>query len=148
MCAFYTLNSLWRRLPTEEQAEQKQELLDVITSFNRRMLLRPYSTMGTRADAELLLWQIAETPLELQELAAAIILYFSPVALVAIQIAANIVKTLSAHKKLLVKTRQKLINCAYFTIIPVLSTQQSIIYAMRLPNGWNPPQAKYEASGD
>lgn len=70
--AFYTVDPLWRRLPSEEQAEQKQELLDVIKGFNRRMLLRPYSTMGTRADAELLLWQIAETPLAFQALAAAI----------------------------------------------------------------------------
>ena len=46
--------------------------LDTITSFNRRMLLRPYSTMGTRADAELLLWQIAEKPEVFQDLAAAI----------------------------------------------------------------------------
>lgn len=71
--AFYKIDPLWRRLPAEEQAEQKQELLDTIKGFNRRMLLRPYSTMGTRADAELLLWQIAETPIAFQELATAII---------------------------------------------------------------------------
>jgi chlorite dismutase/nitrite reductase/ring-hydroxylating ferredoxin subunit len=70
--AFYKVDPLWRRLPAEEQAEQKQELFDVIKVFNRQMLLRPYSTMGTRSDAELLLWQIAETPLAFQELAAAI----------------------------------------------------------------------------
>lgn len=70
--AFYTVDPLWRRLSADEQADQKQELLDTITSFNRRMLLRPYSTMGTRADAELLLWQIAETPDVFQDLAAAI----------------------------------------------------------------------------
>lgn len=70
--AFYKLDPVWRRLPAEEQANQKQELVDAIEGFNRRMLLRPYSLMGTRADAELLLWQIAETPLPFQELAAAI----------------------------------------------------------------------------
>ena len=70
--AFYTIDPLWRRLPTKEQAKQKRELLDVIKSFNRRMLLRPYSTMGTRADTELLLWQIAESPLHFQDLATAI----------------------------------------------------------------------------
>ncbi len=36
------------------------------------MLLRPYSLMGTRADAELLLWQIAESPQPFGELATAI----------------------------------------------------------------------------
>lgn len=70
--AFYKIDPLWRRLPPEEQIEQKQELLEVIKSFNRLMLLRPYSTMGTRADAEILLWQIAETPDVFQDLAKAI----------------------------------------------------------------------------
>lgn len=71
--AFYKVDPLWRRLPPQEQAEQKRELLDVIQSFNRRMLLRPYSLMGTRADTELLLWQIAESPLPFRELASAIV---------------------------------------------------------------------------
>ena len=70
--AFYKVDPLWRRLSAEEQASQKQELADVIRSFNRRMLLRPYSLMGTRADAELLLWQIAESPQPFRELATAI----------------------------------------------------------------------------
>lgn len=70
--AFYQLDPLWRRLAAEEQAAQKRELANVIRTFNRRMLLRPYSLMGTRADAELLLWQIAETPLPFLELATAI----------------------------------------------------------------------------
>jgi chlorite dismutase/nitrite reductase/ring-hydroxylating ferredoxin subunit len=70
--AFYKVDPLWRRLPLDEQAEHKRGLLKVIESFNRRMLLRPYSLMGTRADAELLLWQIAESVEPFQELAVAI----------------------------------------------------------------------------
>ncbi len=70
--AFYTLDPLWRRLPTQEQADHKLELVEAIETFNRRMLLRPYSLMGTRADAELLLWQIAESPLPFGELATEI----------------------------------------------------------------------------
>jgi chlorite dismutase/nitrite reductase/ring-hydroxylating ferredoxin subunit len=70
--AFYKVDPLWRRLGADEQASQKQELADVIRTFNRRLLLRPYSLMGTRADAELLLWQIAESPLPFRELATAI----------------------------------------------------------------------------
>jgi chlorite dismutase/nitrite reductase/ring-hydroxylating ferredoxin subunit len=71
--AFYTIDRDWRRLPPEEQAEHKRELLNTIESFNRRMLLRPYSLLGTRADAELLLWQIAESVEPFQELATAIL---------------------------------------------------------------------------
>jgi chlorite dismutase len=70
--AFYKIDPMWRRLPQNEQAEQKSELLTTIESFNRRMLLRPYSLMGTRADAELLLWQIAESVEPFRELATAI----------------------------------------------------------------------------
>src|SRR5512140_2152777 len=70
--AFYKVDPLWRRLPADEQADHKRELLETIERFDRRMLLRPYSLMGTRADAELLLWQIAETPQPFGELATAI----------------------------------------------------------------------------
>jgi chlorite dismutase/nitrite reductase/ring-hydroxylating ferredoxin subunit len=70
--AFYQVDPLWRRLPPDEQADHKRELAYTIESFNRRMLLRPYSLMGTRADAELLLWQIAESVEPFQELATAI----------------------------------------------------------------------------
>jgi chlorite dismutase/nitrite reductase/ring-hydroxylating ferredoxin subunit len=70
--AFYRIDPVWRRLDADEQAAHKQELNAVIRSFNRRMLLRPYSLMGTRADAELLLWQIAESPLPFRELATAV----------------------------------------------------------------------------
>ena len=71
--AFYRVDPAWRRLDPAEQAEHKRELAAVVRSFNRRMLLRPYTLMGTRADTELLLWQIAEDPAPFQELAAAVI---------------------------------------------------------------------------
>jgi chlorite dismutase len=70
--AFYALDPLWRRLPEERQVAHKRELLGVIESFGRQVLLRPYSLLGTRADVELLLWQIAESIEPFQELAARI----------------------------------------------------------------------------
>ncbi|MCU0499457.1 MAG: chlorite dismutase family protein [Anaerolineae bacterium] len=70
--AFYQIDPAWRRLPADQQIAHKHELMQTIKQFNRRMLLRPYSLMGTRADAEILLWQIAESPLPFQDLAAAI----------------------------------------------------------------------------
>ena len=71
--AFYTIDPQWRRLPADRQRQHKQELVDTIESFHRRMLLRPYSLMGTRADAELLLWQVAESLEPIQEMATAIL---------------------------------------------------------------------------
>ncbi len=70
--AFYKLDPMWRRLPEERQAEHKREFFDTIDTFKRKMLLRPYSLMGTRADVEMMLWQIAESIEPFQELAAAI----------------------------------------------------------------------------
>jgi chlorite dismutase len=71
--AFYKLDPMWRRLPPEQQIEHKRELVETIETFERRMLLRPYSLVGTRADAELLLWQIAESPDPFGELSTAIL---------------------------------------------------------------------------
>lgn len=71
--AFYKIDPIWRRLDLQVQADHKKELNKIITSFNRRMLLRPYSTIGTRADTEILFWQIADSPLVFQEFGAAII---------------------------------------------------------------------------
>lgn len=70
--AFYKLDPAWRRLPDAEQVEQKLELARVIESFNQTMLLRPYSLMGTRADVELLLWQITESLEPIQGFASAV----------------------------------------------------------------------------
>jgi chlorite dismutase/nitrite reductase/ring-hydroxylating ferredoxin subunit len=70
--AFYTMEPAWRGLDAQQQTLHKQELAQTIRTFDRRMLLRPYSLMGTRADAELLLWQIAESIEPFQELSAAI----------------------------------------------------------------------------
>ncbi|MGE5333723.1 MAG: chlorite dismutase family protein [Nitrososphaerota archaeon] len=71
--AFYTIDPQWRRLPAERQRQHKLELVETIEAFQRRILLRPYSLMGTRADAELLLWQVAESLEPFQELATAIL---------------------------------------------------------------------------
>jgi chlorite dismutase len=71
--AFYTIDPQWRRLPAERQKQHKLELVETIESFHRQMLLRPYSLMGTRADADLLLWQVAESLEPFQELATAIL---------------------------------------------------------------------------
>jgi chlorite dismutase len=70
--AFYIIDPLWRRLTPERQEQDKRELVAAIEGFDRRMLLRPYSLMGTRADAELLLWQIAESVEPFHELAAVV----------------------------------------------------------------------------
>ena len=48
----------WRRLPEEIRQEQKRELADAIGSAAARV--HAYSLVGTRADADLLLWAVAD----------------------------------------------------------------------------------------
>ena len=59
--AFYRISPQWRRLGGREQAAQKRQFASAVRQFDRRVLLRPYSLVGTRADAELLLWQVGES---------------------------------------------------------------------------------------
>jgi chlorite dismutase len=48
----------WRRLPEDERASQKRELVEAAPSPNVRV--HAYSLLGTRADADLLLWCVAD----------------------------------------------------------------------------------------
>src|SRR5258708_25656641 len=58
--SFFKVDEAFRRLPDEKQIDLKVELINTIRSFNRRMLLRSYSLVGLRGDADFLLWQVAE----------------------------------------------------------------------------------------
>ncbi len=58
--SFFKVDQAFRRLPDAKQIDLKVELINTIRSFNRRMLLRSYSLVGLRGDADFLLWQVAE----------------------------------------------------------------------------------------
>jgi chlorite dismutase len=58
---FLRLDAGWRRLAAPEQLAQKRELVLAIDDFRGRLLLRAFSLAGTRGDADLLLWQLAES---------------------------------------------------------------------------------------
>jgi chlorite dismutase len=55
---FFKLDPLWRRLPDEEREEGKQEFLEAAEEHSSDMLLRSFSLMGLRADADFMLWRI------------------------------------------------------------------------------------------
>ncbi len=57
---FLKLEPAWRRLEASEQRAQKDEFVRAIKRFHGRLLLRPYSLMGTRGDCDVMLWQVAE----------------------------------------------------------------------------------------
>ncbi|AHY47423.1 hypothetical protein RradSPS_2140 [Rubrobacter radiotolerans] len=55
---FYKLDPLWRRLPEEEREAGKREFLEAVREHSGEMLLRSYSMMGLRSDADFMLWRI------------------------------------------------------------------------------------------
>jgi chlorite dismutase/nitrite reductase/ring-hydroxylating ferredoxin subunit len=57
---FLKLDPAWRRLAGEVQAMQKQEFGEAIRRFHARLLLRSFSLAGTRGDADLMFWQVAD----------------------------------------------------------------------------------------
>ena len=67
--SFYKVDPLWRRLPQDERARGKQEFAAVVEESATNMLTRSYSLVGLRGDADILLWQAAESLESLQDLA-------------------------------------------------------------------------------
>src|ERR671921_867779 len=55
---FFGLDPLWRRLRDEERARGKQEFLEAVEIHSGETLLRTFSLMGLRADADFMLWRI------------------------------------------------------------------------------------------
>src|SRR5688572_4506249 len=72
--AFYKVLPSWRSLTSVERAQAREDLLAAIEPFAARLpVLRAFSTSGTRADADLLLWVVSERIEDFQELHAAML---------------------------------------------------------------------------
>jgi chlorite dismutase len=57
--AFYRVDPAWRRLPQYEREAAKKEFKAVVEEYASEMLILPYTLVGVRADADLMLWRIA-----------------------------------------------------------------------------------------
>lgn len=58
---FYKLHPEWRRLPQGEKEKGRKELLETCESFRSKgMIFVSYSLVGIRAEADFMLWRIAE----------------------------------------------------------------------------------------
>ena len=55
---FFKLDPLWRRLPDDEREAGKREFLGTAEEHSSGMLLRSFSLMGLRSDADFMLWRI------------------------------------------------------------------------------------------
>ena len=56
---FYRLDPAWRRLPQHEREVGKKDLKAAVEEFASQMIILPYTLVGIRADADLMLWRIA-----------------------------------------------------------------------------------------
>ncbi|MGB3681872.1 MAG: chlorite dismutase family protein [Rubrobacteraceae bacterium] len=69
---FFKLDPLWRRLPDEEREEGQEEFLKAVEEHSSDMLLRSFSLMGLRADADFMLWRIGYDLDAFEEMTAAL----------------------------------------------------------------------------
>ena len=57
--SFYKVDLAWRRLSQSDRESSKAEFAAVVDEFTPRMSVDSYSMMGTRGDADLMLWKIS-----------------------------------------------------------------------------------------
>ena len=69
---FFRVDPAWRRLHADERERTKSELCAAVESFGDRLLIRSYSLVGMRGDADFLLWQIGDRLEDAQELTTAV----------------------------------------------------------------------------
>ncbi|MBI1885775.1 MAG: chlorite dismutase family protein [Chloroflexi bacterium] len=69
---FFKVDPAWRRLSAAEREESKRQFCRTVESFGDRLLVRSYSLMGARGDADFLLWQIGERLEDVQQLTTAL----------------------------------------------------------------------------
>ena len=69
---FLRVQPAWRHQDAAHQIGQKDELARTLKQFHGKLLLRPYSLMGTRGDCDAMLWQVAENVDTLQAVETAI----------------------------------------------------------------------------
>ena len=71
--AFFKLDPEWRRLPEEERERGKREFLAAVEQHGGNMLLRSFSLMGLRSDADFMLWRISYDLDAFEEMTAALL---------------------------------------------------------------------------
>lgn len=69
---FLKVDPRWRALPAGQQEAAKRAFEAAVGAFAGRMLIRAYSTVGTRGDTDLLLWQVSPNMESFGQVATAI----------------------------------------------------------------------------
>ncbi len=64
---FFRVDHPWRRLPEGEKSAGKKEFQRVVEDYHGRMMIRTYSLVGIRGDADFMLWKAADRLEDLNE---------------------------------------------------------------------------------
>ncbi len=56
---FFKVDPQWRRLDSKDKLTAKHELAEVVDKFTKESILRSYSLIGIRGDADFMLWTIS-----------------------------------------------------------------------------------------
>ena len=70
--SLFKVDPHWRAISGEERRAGKQEFAAVLDEFSDRVSVSSYSMVGTRGDADLMLWMVSPTLEAINELAAQI----------------------------------------------------------------------------
>jgi chlorite dismutase len=70
---FFKLDAAWRRLSREEREAGQAEFAGVVKDWKQRCLIIPFTTVGTRADTDFLLWRISERLEDFTEMSTALL---------------------------------------------------------------------------
>jgi chlorite dismutase len=57
---FFKVDPLWRRLPKQDREAGKNEFFTVLAKWTGKCLIIPFTTVGTRADTDFMIWRISE----------------------------------------------------------------------------------------
>ena len=69
---FYKVMPEWRHLDRTERERSKADFAEVLQQYSRRMLLQTYSTVGMRADTDMMLWRVCDNLEMLREMTTAL----------------------------------------------------------------------------
>ena len=70
--SLFKVSSDWKRLPEEEKENSKIEFSELLAEFDDKNYSATYSTVGTRGDVDLVIWNVSESLELLNEFMASI----------------------------------------------------------------------------
>ena len=70
---FFKADRSWRGLSDGEKSQGRGQFLAILDEFSDRMMVKSYSTVGTRGDADLLIWNACDQLEPIQQLTSALL---------------------------------------------------------------------------